>query len=223
MPLGPHPPGPLRLGPECETIQTAAVERSTARIVSWLTPNSAASARRLFVVPRARIDASRSGVSLRARAPYRGGEDDSRREGQRRATAGSARRSGNGMRQVPIVIEDAEPIPVASASSISRLTPSIPSGVFPFLPPSRSNRSRKNGAKSSSPPLRAKHFLHDALIVLVRTGQAEIRRAKFVGVSLRSHEPPFGRSARYTAHAPAPLRDGRHPPRPVETARGVAF
>ena len=44
--------------------------RSTARTVSWLTPNSAARERRLFVAASARITASCSGDSLRRRGVW---------------------------------------------------------------------------------------------------------------------------------------------------------
>src|SRR5215213_10012963 len=48
----------------------------------------------------------------------------------------------------PVGSEGADSTPVASASSISRLTPPDASGVFPFSPFSRWSRSTKNGAKS---------------------------------------------------------------------------
>jgi hypothetical protein len=105
-------------------IGTASCEafcRNTARIVSWLTPKSAASARRLLVPARARMERSCSGLSLRARAQYRVRAETSRggcrRCGHRTPHADPARRSGKGMRTDPIVIEEAEPIPVASAIS----------------------------------------------------------------------------------------------------------
>ena len=92
--------------------------RATARIVSWLTPNSAASERRLLGSARARIVDSCSTVSLRARARYLGRENPSRRDGHRGFGVGSVRISGNGMRRRRSRrIEDAEPIPVASAAS----------------------------------------------------------------------------------------------------------
>jgi hypothetical protein len=95
--------------------------RTTARIVSWLTPNTLARERRLFVAASARMVVSCSAVSLRARARYRRCEPGLPRNGQRGAIAGRVRRSGKRMRQVPIgKIEDAEPIPVASANSITR-------------------------------------------------------------------------------------------------------
>jgi hypothetical protein len=86
--------------------------RSTVRIVSRLTPKSAASARRLLVPARMRIFASCFGVSRRARERYRGREEASHRDGHRGSGASSERRSGNGMRHRPSgPIEDAETDP----------------------------------------------------------------------------------------------------------------
>ena len=57
------------LGKEClGPLQRYRPWRSTARIVSWLTPKSAARDRRLLVAARARIADSFSSVSLRERA-----------------------------------------------------------------------------------------------------------------------------------------------------------
>jgi hypothetical protein len=68
------------------------------------------------------IAASCSAVSLRARARYRRPEGESQRDRHRGASEGLVRRSGNGIRVRPTTrIEDAEPIPVASA--LSTLTP----------------------------------------------------------------------------------------------------
>ena len=71
-----------------------------ARIVSWLTPKSAASERRLLVPARARIVDSCSGVSLRARARYRGGDHASRCDGHRGWSEGVGRKSRTGTRTV---------------------------------------------------------------------------------------------------------------------------
>ena len=66
----------------------------------------------------ARIAVSCSRVSLRARARYRGAADSLCRVGQREACADSVRRSGKRTRNVPAgMLEDAEPIPVASAGA----------------------------------------------------------------------------------------------------------
>ena len=54
----------------------------------------------------------------------------------------------SGLTCSPVKAEIAGSNPVASASSISRLTPPDPSGVFPCPPFSRRSRSTKNGAKS---------------------------------------------------------------------------
>jgi hypothetical protein len=123
----------------------------------------------------------------------------------------------------------AEPIPVASDTSISLLTPPTGSGVFPFLSPSCSNRSRKNGAKSArgTAAMTRLHGLegvsHLVSILLVLSEQVKEVEAENVGFLPRKHEPPSGLLARYSAHTPVPLREGRHPPRPVDTAQGVAL
>ena len=95
--------------------------RTTARIGSWLTPLFPASEPRLLIPARARIADSWCAVSLRARARCRGRVETSprrcRRGGHRTSHADPVRRSGKGMRADPIVIEDAEQIPVASAFS----------------------------------------------------------------------------------------------------------
>lgn len=74
--------------------------RSTVRIVSWLTPNSAASERRLLVAPSARTADSSTGVSLRGRwrglhGVHASPEAPADMLGARQA---AGRKSGTGMR-----------------------------------------------------------------------------------------------------------------------------
>jgi hypothetical protein len=73
--------------------------RTMARIVSWLTPKSAASERRLLVPASARIADSCSTFSLRALTSYRRGEATPHRDGHRRTSEGLIRKSGTGIRR----------------------------------------------------------------------------------------------------------------------------
>lgn len=118
---------PLLVMPDYANPVGATMCLTTDRIVSWLTPKSAASDRKLLVPARARMEHSCSNVSLRARARYRGRVETSprgcRRGGHRTSRADPARRSGKGMRAVPIVIEDAEPIPFEPAISDLTISP----------------------------------------------------------------------------------------------------
>lgn len=96
------------------------------RMVSWLTPKSAASERRLLVAARARISASSTEVSFRGRCWYRREAAQSSGVGTRKGCSVTAdrRRSGTGKRSERAArkAEHAQPIPVASAISCLTLT-----------------------------------------------------------------------------------------------------
>ena len=105
VPLGIHPP-------------MVRSFRTTARIVSWLTPNSAARERRLLVAARARMAPLAHGSACEHGRDTEGVKIHHAPMATADGSEGSARRSGNGMREHPSGrIEDVEAIPVAFARS----------------------------------------------------------------------------------------------------------
>ena len=141
------PPWPARRG---QVTAAASRRRTTARTVSWLTPNSAARARRLMNAVRARMATSLAAVSLQGRCWYRRwtGSSGRHRAGHRRTKAAAGRGSGTEIRRSrrsQDVAEDSEPTPGASAGKTSRSA--------------RSQRTKARTRTSGSPQLRSRDRL----------------------------------------------------------------
>ena len=114
--------------------------RTTARIVSWLTPKSTANERRLRVPARARIADSCSGVSLRARPRYREGVAASRDDGQR-----------GEVEETHAEVQDRHPtVPTREVLKVRIRPPSLPPvHSFPSrLTPSGRGSAKKKGRRS---------------------------------------------------------------------------